>query len=93
MKTLVTEIFVRRKQFNIQYFTTLHISVLFTVPQNDRLNTTHYFIIKIPNKRETQKMVLNHSSDISLKILRRFTKTYLRKHHTHFNERCNFTIR
>ena len=29
-----------------------------------RLNSTHLFIIKIPNKKEFQQIVVNHSSDI-----------------------------
>ena len=36
----------------------------FAVPENIRLNSTNYFIMKIPNKRELQKIALNHSSDI-----------------------------
>ena len=31
---------------------------------NIRLNYTHYFILKISNKGELQKIVFNHSSDI-----------------------------
>ena len=36
----------------------------FAVPKNNRLNSTHYFIKKIPNKREPQQIAFNHSSDI-----------------------------
>ena len=36
----------------------------FTVPKNIRQNATHYFTMKIPNKREFQQIALNHSSDI-----------------------------
>ena len=32
-----------------------------------RLNTTHIFIMKIPNKRELQKIARSHSSDIDFK--------------------------
>ena len=39
----------------------------FKVPEDVRLNTTHFFITKIPNKRELQQTALNHSSDISTK--------------------------
>ena len=31
------------------------------------LNTSHFFIAKIPNKRELQQIAINHSSDISTK--------------------------
>ena len=39
----------------------------FKVPKDVRLNTCHLFITKIPNKRESQKIAINHSSDISTK--------------------------
>ena len=29
-----------------------------------RLNSTHYFVMKVPNKRQLQQIVFNHSSDI-----------------------------
>ena len=34
------------------------------MPKNIRLNPTHYFIIKIPNKWELHETAFNHSSDI-----------------------------
>ena len=37
----------------------------FKVPKDVRLITSHFFIAKIPNKRELQQIVINHSSDIS----------------------------
>ena len=39
----------------------------FTVPKNIRLNSTHYFIMKILNKRELQQVAFNHWSDIDFK--------------------------
>ena len=39
----------------------------FAVPKNIRLNSVHYFIIKIPNKQQLQEIVFNHSSDIDFK--------------------------
>ena len=39
----------------------------FKVPKDVRLNSTHFFIMKIPNKRELQQIALNHSSDIHFK--------------------------
>ena len=32
-----------------------------------RLNSTHYFIMKIPSKRELQQIAINRSSDFDLK--------------------------
>ena len=37
------------------------------MPKDVRLNSTHFVIIKISNKREFQKIVLNHLSDIDFK--------------------------
>ena len=51
----------------------LHICLVFItqsyfkVPKDLRLNSIHFFIMKIPNKRELQQIVLNHSSDIDFK--------------------------
>ena len=39
----------------------------FKVPKDVRLNSTHCFIMKIPNKRELQQIALKHSSDINSK--------------------------
>ena len=35
----------------------------------------HYFIMKIPNKRELQQFAFNHSSDIDFKDFIKFYKT------------------
>ena len=53
----------------------------FKVPKDVRLNTSHFFIVKIPNKRELQQTAINHSSDSNTKdfieIYRKCTdKTY-----------------
>ena len=32
-----------------------------------RINCTHYFIMKIPNKRQLQQIAFNYSSDIDFK--------------------------
>ena len=45
----------------------------FKVPKDVRLNTSHFFIAKIPNKRELQQIAINHSSDINTKD---FTNIY-----------------
>ena len=39
----------------------------FKVPKGVRLNTAHFFIMKIPNKRELQQTAFNNSSDIEFK--------------------------
>ena len=49
---IVTELFVRGRKLSISlvFITQLY----FTVPKNVRLNSTPFFIMKIPNKRELQ---------------------------------------
>ena len=39
----------------------------FMFPKDVRINSTHFFIMNIPNKRELQQIALNHSSDINSK--------------------------
>ena len=65
LNPIFTELFIRGRKLNISLvFIT---QSYFKVRKDVRLNTTHFFISKIPNKRELQQIVLNHSSDISTK--------------------------
>ena len=62
LKPIVTELFITERKPNISFvFIT---QTCFALPKNARLNLTHYFGMKIPNKRELQQVVFNHSSDI-----------------------------
>ena len=64
LNPIVTELFIRgRKLLSIVFITQSY----FKVPKDVRLNSTHFFIMKIPNKRELQQIALNHSSDIDFK--------------------------
>ena len=57
---IVTELERGRKlNISLSYITQSY----FAVPKNIRLNSMHYFIIKIPKKQEFQQTVFNHSSD------------------------------
>ena len=47
----------------------------FKVLKDVRLSSTHFFIIKIPSKREIQQIALNHSSDIDFKDFIKIYKT------------------
>ena len=70
LNPVVTELFIRGRKLSISLvFIT---QSYFAVPKNIRLNSTHNFIMKIPNKRELQQTVYNHSSDIDFKDLRLF---------------------
>ena len=44
------------------------------MPKDVRLNSTHFFIMKIPNKRELQQIALNHSSAIDFKDVMKIYK-------------------
>ena len=59
-----------------KYFTCIYLSILFFC--SIRLNSTHYLIMKINNRRELQNIAFNHSADIDckyfMKIYRECTK-------------------
>ena len=75
LNPIVTEFFIRGRKLNI--FFVFITQYYFVVPKNIRLNSTHYLILKIPNKRELQQTAFNHSSDIDFKD---FTKNVLQNH-------------
>ena len=65
LNPIVTELFIRGRKLNISIvFIT---QSYFKVPKDVRLNSTHFFTMKIPNKRERQQIALNLSSDIDFK--------------------------
>ena len=61
----MTELFIRGRKlnFSLVFITQSYFRVLKDV----RLNSNHFFIMKISNKREVQQIALNHSSDIGFK--------------------------
>ena len=65
LNPIVTELFIRGRKLNISII--FITQSYFSVPKNLRLNATHYFIMKIPDKRQLQQIEFNHSSDIDLK--------------------------
>ena len=65
LNPVVTEFFIRSRKLNISI---VFISQsYFKLPEDVRLNSAHFFITRIPNKRELQQIALNHSSDIDFK--------------------------
>ena len=76
IKAIIKELFIRRRKLNISlvFITQSYFSVLKVV----RLNSTHYFIMKINNKRELQNVAINNSADINyndfVKIYRECTR-------------------
>ena len=74
LNSLVTKLFIRGRKLNISFvFIT---QSYFKVLKNVRLNSTHFFVMKIPNKRELQQISLNHSSDINSKDFIKIYKKY-----------------
>ena len=71
-KLVVTELFIRGRKLNIS--TVFITQSYFKVLKEVRLNSTHFFIMKIPNKGELQQIALNHSSDIDFKDFVRIYK-------------------
>ena len=78
LNSIVTELFIRGRKLNISIvFIT---QSYFKVPKIVRLNSTDFFIMKIPNKRELQQIALNHSSDIDFKDFMKILKSTLQNH-------------
>ena len=71
LNPIVTELFIQGRKLNISIV--FIMQSYFKVPKDVPLNSTHFFIMKVPNKRELQQIVLNHSSDIDFKD---FMNTY-----------------
>ena len=63
----------------------------FKVPKDVRLNSTHFFIMKISNKRELQQNALNHSSDTDFKDFIKIYKQGIAESYSFFG--YNFTPR
>ena len=75
-QAIIKELFMRYRKLNIS-----HVFITqsyFSVPKDVRLNSAHYLIMKISNKRELQNIAINHSADIDyqdfMKICRECTK-------------------
>ena len=75
-QAVIKELFIRCRKLNIPvvFITKSYLSV----PKDVRLNSAHYLIVKINNKRELQNIAINHSADIDykdfVKIYRECTK-------------------
>ena len=74
LNPIVTEFFIRGIKLNmsIAFITKSY----FKFPKDVTLNSSHFFMVKIPNKRELQQIVLNHSSDVNSKDLINIYKKY-----------------
>ena len=59
LNPIVTELFFRGGKLNV--FLGFITQSYFAIPKNVRQSSTHYFIMKIPNKQELEQIPFNHS--------------------------------
>ena len=69
LNPIVIKLFIRSRKLNISLL--LITESYFAVAKNLRLNSTHYFVMKIPSESELPQIKFNHSSNIG------FTKDIL----------------
>ena len=65
LNPIVTGLFIRGRKLNI--YLVFYTQSCFAVPKNITVNSTHYVIMKIPNKHELQHIAFDHSSHIDFK--------------------------
>ena len=80
LNSIVTELFIRGRKLNISLI--FITQSYFKVPKDVRLNTSHIFNMKIPNKRELQQTAINHSSDINTQDFIEIYRKCTNKPHT-----------
>ena len=61
-QAIIKELFIRCRKLNV--FLAFITQSYFSVPKDVRLNSTHYLVMKINNKRELQNIAINHFADI-----------------------------
>ena len=75
-QAITKELFIRCKKLNI--LLVFITQSYFSVSKDIRLNSTHYLIMKISNRKKSQNIAINHSADIDyqdfMKIYRKYTK-------------------
>ena len=73
LQRIVIALFIRCWKLNISFVAIKQLQ--FVVPKKVRLNSTQYFVLKIPNKLEFWQIIFNHLSDI---VFDEFMKIYLK---------------
>ena len=80
LNSLVTELFIRGRKLNISLvFIT---QSYFKVPKDVKQNTIHFFIMKIPDKRELRNSAISHSSNADSKDFIKIYKKYTAEPHS-----------
>ena len=83
LNPVVTESFIRGRKLNISLvFITQYY---FALPKNIKLNSKHYFIMKIPNKWELQQVAFNYSSNTNFKEFMNLYKKGTSKSYSFFS--------
>ena len=77
LNSVVTEMFIKGRK--LKHSLAFIMQSYLRVPKDVRLNSTHFFIMKILNKIELQEIALNHSSDINAKDFIKIYKIYTAK--------------
>ena len=72
LNPIVTELLIRG--IKLSKSLVFIIQSYFAVSKSIRLNSRHYFVMKIPNKRGIQQIAFNHSSDIDFQDFMNFYK-------------------
>ena len=75
LNSIITELFIRGRKFNI--YLVFIMQLYFKVPKDVRLNTTHFFIAKIPTKENFNKLQQIIHQILTLKISLRSIKNVL----------------
>ena len=76
-QAIIKELFNRCRKLNISLvFIT---QSYFSFPKDVRLNSTHYLIMKINNKRQLQNIAINDSADIGYNNFSKIYRDYTRK--------------
>ena len=75
-QSIIKELFIRCRKLNISLL--FITQSYFFIPKDLRLNSTHYLIMKINNRKEWQNIAINHSASIDyndfMKIYRECVK-------------------
>ena len=64
-QAMVKELFIRSRKLNVSLVFVAQSYL--SVPKEVRLNSIHYLIMEIHNKRELQNIATSHSTDIDYK--------------------------
>ena len=79
LSPIVTELFIKGRKLNISLaFIT---QSYFAVPKDIRLNATHYFIVKGPNKQKLKQIASQNLSDIGFEDFMNLYKKRTEKPH------------